>query len=54
MTREEAKRKLLEVLASDDPEKNHKDADDVLCALLVSLGYVDVVELYERLEKWYG
>ncbi len=37
-----------------DPSEAHKKADNVLCSLLVSLGYADIVELYEEVEKWYA
>lgn len=37
-----------------DPEANHAEADDLLCDLLKELGYVDIVEAYEKIEKWYA
>ena len=38
----------------DDVEEHHFDADDLLCELLTELGYGDVVEVYNKIEKWYG
>jgi hypothetical protein len=55
MTREEAL-KTLNMLAKDDadPEVAHKEADVVLCQLLFTLGYGDVVAEYHRVYKWYA
>lgn len=53
MTREEAVKTLTDMHA-DDPESAHSLADEVLCALLVSLGYGDVVEAWNKIEKWYA
>jgi len=37
-----------------DAEVAHSKADTFLCHLLRSLGYVDVVEEYEKILKWYS
>ena len=52
MTKEEAILKLKEA-ANLGEEEGHIVADDVLCELLVSLGYGDVVDAYESIHKWY-
>ncbi len=40
---------------SDWPdEEGHKRADDILCELLNTLGYEDVVKEYEKVGKWYS
>ena len=54
-TREEAIEEL-EVIAKvdDDREVAHIDADGVLCELLTSLGYKDVVTAYHNISKWYA
>ena len=54
MSREEALSKLKELVGSRDIECAHAYADDVLCDLLKSLGYQDVVEAYEQIDKWYA
>lgn len=54
MDREEAITELKECQAYADTEGAHVNADDVLCALLRSLGYEDVVEEYEKVDKWYA
>ena len=41
MTREEA---IKELKSTIDPEYDHCHADGVLCDLLISLGYEDVVK----------
>lgn len=55
MTREEA---LADLKAAADQngdiEAAHADADTILCQLLTTLGYADVVEAWEKVEKWYA
>lgn len=57
---EKYKKRLIEIkerLKSDpdyDEEFAHPDADVVLCDLLKELGFEDVVELYEKIPKWYA
>lgn len=53
MTREQAL-KELEDCATMDEECGHSWADQVLCELLRSLGYDDVVDAFEKLNKWYA
>lgn len=38
---------------ADDTEAAHRFADDILCDLLTSLGYVDVVAEYRKIHKFY-
>jgi hypothetical protein len=66
MDRQEAIRKLIAI--QNQPEEynswlqesvvnqheQHVDADIVLCELLISLGYEDVVDEYRKIEKWYS
>jgi hypothetical protein len=54
MTPEEAIKKLKKLQESEDPECAHSAADGVLCKLLVSLGYKNVVKEYDEVEKWYA
>ena len=49
----EALAKLSEI-DEDDVEMAHIDADDILCDLLVKLGYSVVVEAYTRIPKWFA
>lgn len=48
------KRILRDADKNEDVEMAHIEADDSLCALLLALGYEDVVSLYRKLHKWYG
>jgi len=54
MTREEAIAKLTELQRSGDTEGAHGDADEVLCKLLQTLGYGDVVLEWQMIDKWYA
>jgi hypothetical protein len=58
MTREEALKALVDIQQEEkksrDYEMTHVDADSVLCQLLFSLGYGDVVTEYQRINKWYA
>lgn len=54
MTREDAIAKLKAAQRSGDTEAAHCDADDVLCDLLRSLGYGDVVDEWSYVDKWYA
>lgn len=54
MTREEAIYKLRILQEMRDKEIAHWNADDVICELLKSLGYEDVVTEYDVIDKWYA
>lgn len=54
MTKDEALAKLAECQKCDDSQDSHEAADNVLCALLESLGYGDVVVEYKKLERWFS
>jgi hypothetical protein len=62
MTREEALLKLTacveKTTCADGPASDirdgHEEADEVLCAVLSSLGYGTVVEMWGEVMKWYS
>jgi len=54
MTKDEAIERLQECQWNGDTEAAHGKADDVLCDLLLSLGYKDVVEEWDKVDKWYS
>jgi len=54
MKRKEAIDQLREIQEIADIEVAHRLADDVLCGLLHSLGYADVVAEYNKVGKWFG
>lgn len=37
-----------------DTEDAHSNADDILCEILVELGYGALVEVYKKVPKWYS
>lgn len=47
-------RKLKKCRKDWDMHGAHVDADDVLCSLLISLGFSDVVDEYHKISKWYS
>lgn len=54
MDRETAISLLRMEQRNSDTEMAHSNADGVLCELLKALGYADVVEEYEKVEKWFA
>lgn len=55
MTREEAIAVLKELQdTGGDVEMDHIRADDVLCEMLKTLGFEDVVIEYDAINKWYA
>ena len=53
MTPTEAIDQLREIQEINDLKVGHRLADDILCRLLQSLGYADVVAEYNQVGKWY-
>ena len=54
MTRDKALIELRRLQKSGDTECAHSGADGVLCKLLETLGFEDVVAEYHRVDKWYS
>lgn len=56
MTPKDFKEKMLEIeaMGRDDIEASHAAADDLLCDVLAELGYIEGVNVYQELEKWYA
>ena len=50
----EAIEKMKECVNNDDTEVAHINADAVLCDVLTQLGYKELVDLYEKVKKWYA
>ena len=50
----EAIEKMKECVNNGDTEVAHLDADSVLCDVLTQLGYKELVDLYEKVKKWYA
>ena len=47
------KRLQIEI-KNDDTEGAHVIADILLCELLKELGYEEVINIYDKIKKWYG
>ena len=54
MTRDKALIKLRKLQKNENSELAHCGADHVLCDLLETLGFKDVVQEYYKVEKWYS
>jgi hypothetical protein len=50
----EIKSKMIECLDNGDTEVTHIIADELLCELLKHLGYDELIEIYEKVDKWYA
>ena len=47
-------RQLKEQNRGHDIEVEHSISDDILCDLLIELGYTELVEFYKSTPKWYA
>lgn len=54
MTAEQALEALKPLAEIGDIEVAHSQADEILCSLLRSLGHGDVVDAWEKVDKWYA
>ena len=54
MTKDEAIKELKEEQHNGDVERAHIKADSIICELLRSLGMKDVVEEFDKVDKWYA
>ena len=41
-------------MSDADPEKYHAEADDLLIDTIKQLGFDDLAEAYDNVEKWYA
>lgn len=46
--------KMLELQEGFDYEMEHIVADNLLCQMLIELGYEDIVSEYNKVNKWYA
>lgn len=46
--------KQMKECAKYETEHSHIEADSILCELLKKLGYTELIETYQNLEKWYS
>ena len=47
-------KRLIELQADEDRACGHAEADDLLCELLVSLGYSELVKEYKKIYKYFS
>lgn len=40
--------------SEDDEEEAHRKADQILCRLLIELGYDRLIDAWEEVRKWYS
>ena len=45
---------LRKLQCCSDVEGAHADADDILCQVLKAFGLQELVEEYDKVEKWYA
>lgn len=45
---------LQKCVDEDDEENGHMNADNVLCDVLIKLGYKEVVDKWHEVDKWYS
>lgn len=53
MTTQEAIEELKKA-QQQDTEDGHVRADEILCQFLTDKGFSDIVEEYEKVDKWYA
>ena len=51
-TREQAKDRLKRLQGAGNPVASASEADEIICAFLVSLGFADVVDEYKLVDQW--
>lgn len=45
---------MREQIKNNDCEVAHHIADDILCDVLIELGYEKLVDLFYKVDKWYA
>lgn len=45
---------LITTRPKGDQEAQHMQADAVLCELLEYLGYKEIVDMFDKIDKWYA
>ena len=50
----EQKQELITLQKLSDCEAAHVKADQILLDILLDLGYDDIVQEYEKIDKWYA
>lgn len=56
---EEERHEYIRLLTSGhgeyvDEERVHIIGDNILCEILIKLGYADIVDAWDKIKKWYA
>lgn len=51
---EEFAKKMKEIKMECDIEDAHAEMDDLMCDVLIQLGYKDGVDVFNSTDKWYA
>lgn len=54
MPADEAIKEMTNLLSINDPEISHSEADKILCKVLRESGYNELIDIYEKVDKWYA
>jgi hypothetical protein len=54
ISREDAIVALKALQTDSDPEAEHAEADEILCRLLKTFGFDEVIEEWWKVKKWYA
>lgn len=54
ITPEQARDRMQEIIATKDEEVGHQEADWLMCEILESLGYGEMVSQFNKMTKWYA
>jgi hypothetical protein len=56
MNPETFKQKMYEIRDAEhnDVETKHIDADEIMCEVLIELGYGEGITIFQKMKKWYS
>ena len=54
ITPAEIEDKMMEIASDGNPERMHSDANELMCEVLVDLGYAAGIRVFDNMERWYS
>lgn len=54
MTPEEFEKQMLKLQKNGDEEERHMKMDNLICKLLIKLGYEEGINIFKNTKKWYA
>ena len=54
MSPAEFKKEMFELATLGDEESAHQKADYIMCDILEELGYLEGIEIFKNMERWYA